>query len=131
MVKRLIAAAVTVAAGILLGVGLAVAGHSPTAAAASPKAGRAQPAAPPSSQTSQSSVAGNPATSAGSQTAKGYFIKEYNGHVSVMRSGSDQPEMIFDISTKMLPELDRKQLSDGIYVETYEELVRLIEDYIS
>lgn len=124
MVKRMVTAVVTVLMGVGLGVLLAFAGHSGTAVAAPANQ-------PPSSAESPiaSEIAPPPAPE--SAVAQGYYIKEYKGRVSVLRSGSEVPEMIFDISTKMLPELDRQQLSQGIYVETYEELVRLVEDYIS
>ncbi len=39
--------------------------------------------------------------------------------------------MIFDIFLRTLPEMDQQLLQEGIQVETYEELTRLIEDYIS
>ena len=42
-----------------------------------------------------------------------------------------EPEMIFDIFVRTLPEMDQELLRQGIRVETYEELTRLIEDYIS
>ena len=39
--------------------------------------------------------------------------------------------MIFDIFVRTLPDPDQQLLRQGIEVETYEELTRLIEDYIS
>lgn len=131
MIKRIVLTITTVFAGVAVGVLLALAGHSDSLAAA-------EPAPPPPQATSQMTI---PQSDSGmlipqepaeaTTTQGGYFIKEYGGRVSVIKDGSDVPEMIFDIQTKLLPEVDRQQLSQGIYVETYEELIRLVEDYIS
>ena len=61
----------------------------------------------------------------------GYLLGEYNGRVSVLTPGTLEPEMIFDIFVKTLPDADQELLRQGIHVRTYEELTRLIEDYIS
>ena len=61
----------------------------------------------------------------------GYLLGEYNGRVSVLSPGTREPEMIFDIFVRTLPDPDQQLLRQGIEVETYEELTRLIEDYIS
>lgn len=122
----MITAALTITAGVLAGVLLAIAGHS-TSAIAAPMSSSASLLPDPTSM-SGSEI---PEKSSSSQPESGYYIKEYKGRVAVVRVGSDTPEMIFDIHTKMLPELDRKQLSDGIYVKSYEEMLRLVEDYIS
>lgn len=129
MLKRAMLTIVTVFAGVAVGVLLALGGHSDSLAAAEP---------PPAPREVSSEI-GAPATigapippeEVSSTAAGGYFIKEYSGRVSVIKDGSEVPEMIFDIQTKLLPEVDRRQLSEGIYVETYEELIRLVEDYIS
>ena len=126
MVKKMITAALTITAGILAGVLLAIAGHS-TSAIAAPMSSSVN-VLPEPRYSSGSEITDN---SSSSQPVSGYYIKEYKGRVAVVRAGNDTPEMIFDIHTKMLPDLDRKQLSDGIYVESYEEMLRLVEDYIS
>lgn len=123
MVKRVFAATGTVCLGIAIGVLLAFAGHSGTATAAMPQA------APLGEAASLSDLP----ESGSSQPAQepGYYIKDYQGRVAVLKDGSQVPEMIFDIPTKMLPELDRIELARGIYVESYEEMLKLVEDYIS
>lgn len=134
MIKRTVAALLTICMGIAIGVLLAVAGRSGTAVAAPPSAASSQPSQPPAaSGPAYSRTAPEIGLEAGSSApaASGYYIRDYKGRVAVVPSGQVEPEMIFDIQTKMLPELDRQQLSDGIYVETYEELIRMVEDYIS
>ena len=39
--------------------------------------------------------------------------------------------MVFDVYVRLLPEYDRGQLNQGVYVKDYEELINRIEDYIS
>lgn len=66
-----------------------------------------------------------------SSPSGGYLLGAYNGRVSVLSPETGEPEMIFDIFLRTLPEMDQQLLQEGIQVETYEELTRLIEDYIS
>ena len=61
----------------------------------------------------------------------GYRLQSYNGRLAIFREGSDTPEMIFDVYTRLLPQADRERLEQGITAPDYETLTRLIEDYIS
>ena len=61
----------------------------------------------------------------------GYRLQSYNGRLAIFREGSDTPEMIFDVYTRLLPQADRDRLEQGITAPDYETLTRLIEDYIS
>ena len=61
----------------------------------------------------------------------GYRLQSYNGRLAIFREGSDTPEMIFDVYTRLLPQADRDRLEQGIPAPDYETLTRLIEDYIS
>ena len=61
----------------------------------------------------------------------GYRLQSYNGRLAILREGSDTPEMIFDVYTRLLPQADRERLEQGITAPDYETLTRLIEDYIS
>ena len=63
--------------------------------------------------------------------SSGYTLRDYNGKVAVFPTGGTTPEMVFDVYTRMLPQADQQRLKDGIYVESYEELIQLVEDYIS
>ena len=63
----------------------------------------------------------------------GYYIRGYEGELAVFREkNSEQPMMIFGgIYLHQLPEYDRRQLEEGIYVKDYQTLTMLLEDYIS
>ena len=90
--------------------------------------GPPQPRRPPATLPRQDEAA--PSEEA-SLPPSGYLLGEYNGRVSVLSPGTREPEMIFDIFVRTLPDPDQQLLRQGIEVETYEELTRLIEDYIS
>lgn len=58
-----------------------------------------------------------------------YILKEHNGNVAVFKYGQTRPiEIIDEIVFISLPEYDRQQLINGIFVYSEEELHRLIED---
>ncbi|MFQ9872263.1 MAG: hypothetical protein ACLRVT_04365 [Oscillospiraceae bacterium] len=66
------------------------------------------------------------------QQETAYQIRDYNGHVSVYKSGEAKPFMVLETFTSLLPEYDQRQLStSGVTVHSYSELVNRIEDYIS
>ena len=142
MGKRLYATALTVFSGILIGTGLAMVGHTSTADATtrdqlSPSTSASVPATI-DEPIPDPTIAPNPAPTpeesqvAASETkGNGYYIKAYNDMVSVIQEGETTPELIFDIHIKMLPELDQKQLIEGIYADNYEEMTKMVEDYIS
>ncbi len=60
-----------------------------------------------------------------------YILREHDGRLAVFLKDKDTPEMIFDVYVRLLPEYDRGQLNQGVYVKDYEELISRIEDYIS
>lgn len=65
------------------------------------------------------------------QSPAGYVLRSYEGRLAIFREGSDTPEMIFDVYTRLLPQADRERLEAGITAPDYETLTRLIEDYTS
>ena len=115
MKKRFAAAVLTVLAALSAGAALASLPR-PEQPAALPQTVREEPSSSPA-----------PAPEAD----PGYLLGEYGGRVAVLAPDTREPEMIFDIFLRTLPEPDRELLREGIRVETYEELTRLIEDYIS
>ena len=60
-----------------------------------------------------------------------YILRSENGRLAVFITGEEQPRMEFDVPVRVLPELDQRQLEEGITVKDYPTLVSLIEDYIS
>lgn len=120
MIKRMLATVVAISAAIAAGVALAVV---PRVEAVSP-----QPLAEVDSP-SQPAPAEEIPDSAPEKSV--YLLGEYNGRVSVLSPSTLEPEMIFDIFVRTLPDADQELLRQGIRVNTYEELTRLVEDYIS
>lgn len=60
-----------------------------------------------------------------------YRVGAYQGRLAVFSGDGQLPEMVFDVYLHHLPDVDRQRLSEGIWVEDYESLVRLVEDYVS
>ena len=60
-----------------------------------------------------------------------YILAEYEGKLAVFGCNELVPKKVFDIYVSTLPAYDRELLSQGIGVTDYEELVVLLEDYIS
>jgi hypothetical protein len=60
-----------------------------------------------------------------------YLIREYDGRVAVFPAGESEPELILDVQVKYLPDLDRRQMLEGIPVKDLDELALRLEDYTS
>lgn len=54
-----------------------------------------------------------------------------DGKIAVFLPDKNVPETVFEVYTSTLPSYDRGQLQLGIPIQSYEELVKRIEDYIS
>ena len=53
----------------------------------------------------------------------------WQGHVAVFHQGAAMPETVLEMPADALPEADRAALTQGIPVNTPEELAALLEDY--
>lgn len=60
-----------------------------------------------------------------------YILAEYDGRLAVFGYNELAPKKVFDVYVSTLPPYDRELLAQGIGVTDYEELVVLLEDYIS
>ena len=60
-----------------------------------------------------------------------YRLTGQEGKLAVYIIGKKEPEIVFDIYLNHLPDIDRQKLEEGIEVEEYAELLRLLEDYTS
>lgn len=60
-----------------------------------------------------------------------FTLADYNGRLAIFEKGSEKPIEVFEIQTSSLPEQDKEKLKTGIYASSYEELLRLTEDYTS
>lgn len=132
LAKRLMMTLGIVIAAILLGLGLSMMAASrtmeelspPVTSAAEQAVDEPKPSVP---QTEEPGESPEPAETQGGS----YLLREHEGRIAVFREGAETPELIFDVYTRMLPEPDQAALEAGILVRDYEELTRLIEDYIS
>ena len=60
----------------------------------------------------------------------GFWLGIHNGYIALWKDGADQPQ-IFPYRVEMLPEADQNRLRQGIYIQNRQELLRLMEDYLS
>ncbi len=59
----------------------------------------------------------------------GFVMKAYQGKIALFRENSEQPFQILDFETYLLPDADREALEQGIYADTQEELLSILEDW--
>jgi hypothetical protein len=58
-----------------------------------------------------------------------YTLKDSGGMIAVLRGRSPQPFMNVSIDPRTLPQHDLEQLKTGIRVDSYEALLRILEDF--
>lgn len=58
-----------------------------------------------------------------------YCMKEQGGEIVVFQKGNDQPIKVLETDPSVLPDQDRQMLKQGIYLNSDQELRRLLEDY--
>lgn len=58
-----------------------------------------------------------------------YCMKEQNGKIVVFEKGNDQPIKTLETDPSVLPDHDRQLLKEGIYLNSDQELRKLLEDY--
>lgn len=59
----------------------------------------------------------------------GYLVKEVEGYIGVFYHGRGYPAFITNIPLASLRGLDREEVQQGIFVNTRQELVALLEDF--
>ena len=58
-----------------------------------------------------------------------YLLKDCGGRLALYPAGQDHPIAVYDVYTRLLPEIDVLYLQQGIPVHSTEELLHLLEDY--
>lgn len=101
----------------------------------------AAPQAPQASASVSSEPKSAPASSAGSSSEAplpssavppgAYLLTEYEGKLAVMRPGAEEPERVYDVYIRTLPEYDRRRLEEGIWAADEAALQSLLQDYLS
>ena len=60
-----------------------------------------------------------------------FFLGNYGGKVALWRAGIAEPVQVFPYSVASLPPADQNNLNNRIEIKTEQELMRLLEDYLS
>lgn len=136
MSKKLILSAALIIFAIFIGIFLSYqysAGAESSPVAEPPIKSGEQTTAPPQEElpSEAPSEAPKPEDVGEEPPSSGYYLRDYNGKIAIFPVGSEVPEMVFDVFTRILPQSDQERLQEGVYVADYEELTRLVEDYIS
>lgn len=60
-----------------------------------------------------------------------YKVSVFNGKLAVFEGDSKIPYKVYDTYVSSLPEEDKKILTNGIYIDSSSELMKIIEEYTS
>ncbi len=61
----------------------------------------------------------------------GFLLGIQDGRIALWRDGEAAPVQVFPYAASSLPAEDQARLERGIPIESREDLIRLIEDYLS
>ena len=61
----------------------------------------------------------------------GFILGSHGGFIALWKDGEPEPIRTFPYSVSSLPPADRQALERGIRIESREELLHLLEDYLS
>ncbi|SHI06237.1 BofC C-terminal domain-containing protein [Sporobacter termitidis DSM 10068] len=71
-----------------------------------------------------------PVVASENQTDKNYILRAYNGHIAVFYGAiTDSPAIETTIEVAGLRAVDREKLVAGITVQSYDDVLRLLEDF--
>jgi hypothetical protein len=74
--------------------------------------------------------AGVPAIAQEQESATGYAVRAYNGHIAVFYGDlTDSPAIETTIEIAGLRAVDREKLLEGIAVAKYDDVLKLLEDF--
>ncbi|MBR6596257.1 MAG: hypothetical protein IKK72_06805 [Oscillospiraceae bacterium] len=60
-----------------------------------------------------------------------FLIGNHKGFIALWRDNAGDPSIVFPYSVASLPLQDQQLVNKGIYLQSEEELHRLLEDYLS
>ena len=60
-----------------------------------------------------------------------FLIGNHKGFIALWHDSAGDPAIVFPYSVSSLPPQDQQRINNGIYLESEEELNRLLEDYLS
>ena len=61
----------------------------------------------------------------------GFLLGISDGYIALWKDGNADPLRVFPYKAETLPLSDQQALKKGIYLENKEELLQLMEDYLS
>ena len=61
----------------------------------------------------------------------GFLLGVHEGRIALWKGEDPEPIKVFPYYARMLPAVDRRALEEGIRFESAEDLVRVLEDYLS
>ena len=61
----------------------------------------------------------------------GFLLGISDGYVALWKTGNPKPVEIFPYQAQFLPVADQQALEKGIFIDSADELNRLLEDYLS
>ena len=61
----------------------------------------------------------------------GFILGIRDGNIALWKDGSSEPVRVFPYRAELLPRADQAALENGIYIEKKEDLMALLEDYLS
>lgn len=61
----------------------------------------------------------------------GYTLGVWKGYVALWKESGSAPVRVFPYSVDSLPPADRQALAQGIHAESKNQLLQLLEDYLS
>ncbi len=63
------------------------------------------------------------------QETESYWLRAYNGHIAVFFGDTDAPAIETTIKVESLRDVDRQKLEQGIEAASYEDVLKLLEDF--
>ncbi len=61
----------------------------------------------------------------------GFLIGIHNGQIALWHNNDPNPVKVFPYRAEMLPEADQAALRKGIRINSFSDLQRLLQDYLS
>ena len=60
-----------------------------------------------------------------------FLLGVHDGYIALWKEGSPEPAEVFPYRAEVLPEADQRRLEKGIRITSKQELLQLMEDYLS
>lgn len=61
----------------------------------------------------------------------GFLLGVHNGRIALWKDDDPEPLRVFPYQVSLLPQKDQHALNQGIHIKDRNQLIRLLEDYLS